>query len=76
MSVLSAPPPTYSAVVRRDGDWWIGWIAEVRGVNCQAETREQLLEDLREALAEVLDLNRELAKREAGADYEEVAVSL
>jgi hypothetical protein len=23
----------YTAVVKQDGDWWIGWVEEVPGVN-------------------------------------------
>jgi hypothetical protein len=26
---------TYTAVIKQDGDWWIGWIEEISGVNCQ-----------------------------------------
>jgi len=65
---------TYSAVIRRDGKWWIGWIEEVPGVNCQGETREELIANLREALAEALELNRQEARLAAGKDYEEVAI--
>jgi predicted RNase H-like HicB family nuclease len=64
----------YSAVIRRDGDWWIGWIEEVPGVNCQGKTREELISNLREALADALELNREDARRAAGQDYEEVVI--
>jgi hypothetical protein len=38
---------TYSAVIKEDGDWWFGWIAEIPGVNCQERTRDELLESLR-----------------------------
>jgi predicted RNase H-like HicB family nuclease len=65
---------TYSAVIRRDGKWWIGWIEEVPGVNCQGETREELIANLHEALAEALELNRQEARLAAGKDYEEVAI--
>ena len=41
-----------TAVVKHCGDWWIGWIAEVPGVNCQERTREELLRSLAGALAE------------------------
>ena len=34
----------YTAVTKQDGTWWIGWIEEVPGVNCQEKTREKLLE--------------------------------
>ena len=33
----------YTAVVRQDGDWWIGWVEEVPGVNSQSQTRDELL---------------------------------
>lgn len=49
---------TYTAVVKQDGPWWIGWIEEVPGVNCQERTREGLLETLRVTLAEAIEMNR------------------
>lgn len=44
----------YTAAIRQDGDWWIGWIEEVPGVNCQERTREELLVSLEGALREAL----------------------
>ena len=32
----------YTAVIKQQGDWWIGWIEEVPGVNCQERTRQEL----------------------------------
>ena len=32
----------YTAIIKRSGKWWIGWIEEVPGVNCQELTREEL----------------------------------
>ena len=46
----------YTAVVKQDQDWWIGWIEEAPGVNCQEATREALMESLRITLNEALDL--------------------
>jgi predicted RNase H-like HicB family nuclease len=46
--------PNYNAVIQQRDQWWIGWIEEVPGVNSQAETREELLENLRSALEEAL----------------------
>jgi len=37
----------YTAIVKQDGEWWIGWIEEVPGVNCQEPSRDALLETLR-----------------------------
>jgi predicted RNase H-like HicB family nuclease len=48
-------PNTYTAVTKRDGEWWIGWIEEVPGVNCQEKTREELLVSLQTTLTEALE---------------------
>ncbi|WP_236624014.1 type II toxin-antitoxin system HicB family antitoxin, partial [Rhodopirellula baltica] len=66
--------PNYNAVIRQDGEWWIGWIEEVPGVNSQGATRDELIDNLREALSEAIELNREDARKAAGAVYEEVAI--
>ena len=50
----------YTAVVKRDGEWWIGWIEEVPGVNSQRATREELLVNLRSALQEALEPKSEM----------------
>lgn len=67
---------TYTAVIKQDGDWWIGWIEEVSGVNCQERTREELLETLKITLREALDFNRQDALKAAGANYQELAIAL
>ena len=64
----------YTAVIRRDGRWWIGWVEEVSGVNSQGETREEFLSTLREALNEAIEMNREDARKAAGEQFEEVAL--
>jgi predicted RNase H-like HicB family nuclease len=56
----------YTAIVQQAGDWWIGWIEEVPGVNCQERTREALLETLRITLAEALEFSRREAREAAG----------
>lgn len=66
----------YTAVVKQDGDWWIGWIEEVPGVNCQEPTREELLDSLRVTLAEALEMNRAEAKKAAGKGYEELTIAV
>ncbi len=48
----------YTAVVRQEGDWWIGWIEEIPGVNCQERTQTELLETLRLTLKEALGFNQ------------------
>ena len=51
--------PNYTAAIRRDGEWWVGWIDEIPAVNSQGATREKLLENLQDALREALEMNRE-----------------
>ncbi|MBI2189780.1 MAG: type II toxin-antitoxin system HicB family antitoxin [Acidobacteria bacterium] len=67
---------TYTAVVKQDSGWWIGWVEEVPGVNCQERSREELLESLREALREALELNRSEARRAAGDGFEEFHIAV
>jgi predicted RNase H-like HicB family nuclease len=72
MSVMATD---YTAVVRQDGEWWIGWVEEVPGVNSQGHTREELLDNLRDALQEALEMNRSEARAALGGAYEEVSLS-
>jgi len=67
---------TYTAVTKQDAGWWIGWIEEVPGVNCQERTREELLTSLRTTLAEALELNRQEAIQAAAPDYTEELVTV
>ena len=68
--------PSWTAIISQDDGWWIGWIAEVPGVNAQERTREELLESLSEVLREALEMNRHDAFAHAHGHFEEVAVPL
>ena len=65
----------FTAVIQRDGSWWVGWIEEIPGVNSQGESREELMENLQSALREMLDVNRAEARKAAGDGFEEVRIS-
>ena len=65
-------PAPFTAVVQQSEGWWIGWIEEVPGVNCQEATREALLESLSEALTEALELARDEARSAAIGPYEPI----
>ena len=67
---------TYTAVTKQDGDWWIGWIEEVPGVNCQERTHDELLASLRQALQEALEFNRQDAIGAAVDNYSEESVTV
>lgn len=66
----------FTAVVKQDGIWWIGWVAEISGVNSQGATKKELLENLTSALSEIMELNREVALKEAGAGYTEEVLAV
>ena len=66
----------YTAIVKEDNDWWIGWIEEIPGVNCQEKTRTQLISSLREVLKEALEFNRAEAKLAAGKGYMEERIAV
>lgn len=59
----------YTAVVKKSGTWWIGWIEEVPGVNCQEATKAELVKSLRVTLKEALEFNRREAIEAAGDGY-------
>lgn len=66
----------YTAVIKRDGEWWLGWIEEVPGVNCQERSHQELLESLRSALKEAVEFNREDALTAAGTDFLEEKIAV
>ena len=47
----------YRAVIKRSGEWWVGWLIDLPGVNAQEKTREELLESLRIGAEDMLATN-------------------
>lgn len=68
-------PGEYTAVIQQHDDWWVGWVEEVPGVNSQGHSREELIDNLQDALREALEMNRADARAAAGGAFEEVALS-
>ncbi|MFQ5660953.1 MAG: type II toxin-antitoxin system HicB family antitoxin [Gammaproteobacteria bacterium] len=66
----------YTAIIKQDKEWWIGWIEEVPGVNCQEASREQLIESLQETLQEAIEFNRKEAISAAGNQYTEENIAI
>ncbi len=66
----------YTAIIKQDSNWWIGWIEEIPGVNCQEASREKLIDSLKVTLTEALEFNRQEALMSAGSDYEEENIAL
>jgi len=45
----------YRAVIKRSGEWWIGWLIDLPGVNAQEKTKTELIESLRVGAEDMLD---------------------
>ena len=45
----------YRAVIKKSGEWWIGWLIDLPGVNAQEKTRAELIESLRVGAEDMLD---------------------
>lgn len=54
----------FTANYKKSGQWYLGWVEEIPGVNTQAKTLKEVKENLKEALALVLEVNRSLIKKE------------
>ena len=66
----------FTAIIKQAGEWWIGWIEEIPGVNCQERTREDLVETLRLTLKEALEFNRQDAIAAVGSGYTEEKIAV
>ncbi|HAM49890.1 MAG TPA: hypothetical protein DCP92_04050 [Nitrospiraceae bacterium] len=66
----------FTAIMKQVGEWWIGWIEEIPGVNCQERTREDLIETLRLTLKEALEFNRQDAISAVGSGYTEEKIAV
>lgn len=49
----------FTAVIERDGDWYIGYCPEIPGANGQGRTVEECRASLAEAIALILEDRRE-----------------
>jgi predicted RNase H-like HicB family nuclease len=67
---------TYTAIIKKDANWWIGWIEEVPGVNAQEKTKTALRASLKVILKEALEFNREEARKAAKENFSEELVTV
>lgn len=51
----------FTSVIEKRGNWYIGYVEELPGVNTQGKTLKEVRENLREALLLIIEANRELA---------------
>jgi len=66
----------YSAIVQRDGKWFVAFCPEVPEANGQGKTREECLQSLAAAIELVVDYRREqgLANAPRGAEQTSILV--
>ena len=64
----------YTAVVQRDGKWFIAFCPEVPGANGQGKTRQECLESLAAAIELVLEYRREQSLKDAPRGAEQTSV--
>ena len=55
----------YTGVFEQVGEWWIGYAEELPGCHVQERSIDEAKVALREAIQDILQANRELARREA-----------
>ncbi len=58
----------FTAVIERDGDWYIAWSPEIPGANGQGHTIEECRQDLSAAIQLILEDRREDGLRGAPPD--------
>lgn len=63
-------PNQYTAIIERDGEWFIAYCPEVPGANGQGHTKEEARKSLAEAISLLLEDRREDALRGVPPDAE------
>ena len=66
----------YTAITKNIDEWWIGWIEEIPGVNCQEKTHNELLGSLKITLKEAIEFNKADARNAAGTNYKEEIIAV
>ena len=52
----------YKDVIKQEGDWWVGWLVDLPGVNAQEREYEALIESLKVGAEDMLALEPEIPK--------------
>ncbi|MBK6618989.1 MAG: type II toxin-antitoxin system HicB family antitoxin [Nitrosomonas sp.] len=66
----------YTAIVKQEDGWWVGWVEEIPGVNCQEKTCDELKKTLAITLREALEFNRQDALTAADSGYKEEKIAI
>jgi predicted RNase H-like HicB family nuclease len=66
----------FTAIIERDGDWFIAYCPEIPGANGQGKTKAECLDNLSQAIDLILEDRREDALRGIPADASREMVSV
>lgn len=58
----------FTAIIEKDDDWYIAYCPEIPGANGQGKTKEECLQNLKEAIALILEDRREDSLRGVPVD--------
>jgi predicted RNase H-like HicB family nuclease len=58
----------FTSVIEKRGKWYVAYVEEIPGVNTQGKTLAEARRNLKEALAMVIEANRELAAKNRSRD--------
>ncbi|HEV3051775.1 MAG TPA: type II toxin-antitoxin system HicB family antitoxin [Longimicrobium sp.] len=66
----------FTAIIERDGEWFISYCPEIPGANGQGRSKDECLQSLRQAIELILEDRRDDAFRgvPAGAERETVQI--
>ena len=54
----------FTAVYQKTGKWYSGWVEEIPGVNTQGKTLQEAKDNLQEALALTLEVNKAMVRKD------------
>ena len=66
----------FTAIVERDGEWFIAYCPEIPGANGQGKTKDECLKNLSEAIDLILQDRRQDAMRSLPEDAEREIVAV
>ena len=56
----------FTAVYKKSGKWFLGWVEEIPGVNTQGRTLKEAKENLLEATQLIIETNRSMNTAQKG----------
>ena len=62
----------FTAIYKKSGKWYAGWIEEIPGVNTQGKTLIEAKENLKEALQLILEINKMLTAKDLNLNKQSV----